>query len=135
MRQFRLCLLIASETVSCLCLRIRLIAFGIHRWVSTLRRSEGNRPTSIFESVVGRGEFFQPESRSSARGSQLIVRSQNHQNSHNSYILSNSRFLPTFLSPKAAKPPSLLIDPQSKNAIEWANTKTLRVPMHLVKAL
>src|SRR5262249_43620272 len=56
---------------------------GVERWVTALGGGQGDLGAGIFEHVVRRGEFLQPEAGLTASVAELVVGGQNHQDFHN----------------------------------------------------
>jgi len=64
-----------------------LVTLGIKRGTTPLRRGECDLSPRLLENVVGSGELLEPEAGLAPRVSELVVRSENHQNFHGLLLL------------------------------------------------
>src|SRR5215813_12071387 len=64
-----------------------LVTLGIERGTPPLRGGECNFSSGVLENVVGSGELLEPEAGLAPRVSELVMRSQNHQNFHGLLLL------------------------------------------------
>src|ERR1700712_4051113 len=58
------------------------IALGIDRWLSAVRRRGGQLHSGTKKHIVGSSEFLEPKAGLAAGVSKLIVRGQDHHDSH-----------------------------------------------------
>lgn len=59
--------IVVLQSFCCLRLSVWFFALRINRWLSSGGRSQGDfKVAVVFENIIGRGKFFQPEARLAA---------------------------------------------------------------------
>src|SRR5262245_34175039 len=80
--KLRLCCSIGVEPARQVGLEVLLVALRIERWLAALERGKHDLGTSVFEPVIWRGEFLQPEARLAPCAAEPVVGGENDQDLH-----------------------------------------------------
>src|SRR4029077_11642688 len=80
--ELRLCSRIGFEPAREVGLEVRLVAFGIERRLSTLRRGQHNLSARVLEYIVRGSKFLEPKAGLAARVAEFVVRGKYHQDLH-----------------------------------------------------